>query len=78
MDIVIWHEHMGWSADQIVDQIPSISLRDVYAALSNYFDHIEEIREEMRREEQFVAEFMKNNPSALEAKLKRLRGALEN
>lgn len=73
MDIVIWHEHMGMTADGIVDQIPTITLSDVYAALAYYFDHVEEIRDEMRQEERFVDEFMKNNPSALEAKLKRLR-----
>jgi uncharacterized protein (DUF433 family) len=74
MDVVIWHEHMGMSADEIVEQIPTITLSDVHAALAYYFDHIEEIREDMRREEHFVTEFMKNNPSALEIKLKRLRG----
>ncbi|HSB10176.1 MAG TPA: DUF433 domain-containing protein [Blastocatellia bacterium] len=74
MDIVIWHDLMGMSADEIVDQIPTISLSDVHAALAYYFDHVEEIRDEMRREESFVDEFMKKNPSALEAKLKRLRG----
>ena len=74
MDIVIWHENMGWSADEIVEQIPTITLSDVHAALAYYFDHIEDIRVEMQDEEKFVDEFMKNNPSALEAKLKQLRG----
>jgi hypothetical protein len=49
-------------------------LGDVYAALAYYFDHIEEIREEMRREQEFVADFMQKHPSALDAKLKQLRG----
>jgi hypothetical protein len=35
---------------------------------------VEEIREEMRQQDKFVDEFMKNNPSALEAKLRQLRG----
>ena len=74
MDVVIWHEHMAMSADEIVDQIPTLTLSDVHAALAYYFDHIEEIREDMRREEHFVTEFMKSNPSVLEIKLKRLRG----
>jgi len=74
MDIVILHEYMGKSADEVVDQIPTITLSDVYAALAYYFDHIEEIREEMRQEKEFVDEFMKKNPSALEEKLEKLRG----
>ncbi|HKP13852.1 MAG TPA: DUF433 domain-containing protein [Blastocatellia bacterium] len=74
MDIVIRHEFLGLSADEIVAQLPSITLGDVYAALAYYFDHIEEIREEMRQEEEFVADFMQKHPSALDAKLKKLRG----
>lgn len=74
MDIVIRHEFMGMSADEIISQLPDITLSDVYAALAYYFDHIEEIREEMRREQEFVADFMQKHPSALDAKLKQLRG----
>ena len=74
MDIVIRHEFLGLSADEIVAQLPSITLGDVYAALAYYFDHIEDIREEMGREEEFVADFMQKHPSALAAKLKKLRG----
>jgi uncharacterized protein (DUF433 family) len=74
MDIVIWHEFRGMSADEIVSQIPSITLSDVYAALAYYFDNLEEIREEMQREQEFVTVFMQQHPSALAAKLKPLRG----
>ncbi|WLT37387.1 DUF433 domain-containing protein [Synechocystis sp. B12] len=44
-DIVIWHERMGLSPDEIVYHHPSITLADVYAALSYYHDHLEEIRQ---------------------------------
>ena len=65
---------MGMSADEIVTQIPSITLSDVYAALAYYYDHVDEIQSEMRHEDQFVEEFMRNNPSALEAMLNKLHG----
>ena len=33
-DIVIWHKRLGLSPDEIISQYPSLSLADVYAALS--------------------------------------------
>lgn len=72
MDIAIWHEHMGMSADEIVTGYPTITLSDVHAALAYYFDNIEEIRADIRREEEFADEFRRTHPSVLELKLKRL------
>ena len=74
MDIVTWYEEMGMSADEIVTQIPSITLSDVHAALAYYYDHIEEIREEMRKEEEYAEEFRRQNPSVLQIKLEQLPG----
>jgi uncharacterized protein (DUF433 family) len=42
-DIVAWHERLGQSPDDIVGQFPQLSLADVHAALTYYFDHREEI-----------------------------------
>ncbi len=72
LDIVTWHELMGMSADEIATQIPSITLSDIYAALAYYYDHVDEIQDEMSREDEFIEEFMRNNPSALEAKLNKM------
>lgn len=66
MDIVIWHERMGMSVDEIVHDYPTITLSDVHAALAYYFDHLEEIREDIRREEEFADEFRRTHPSVLE------------
>ena len=41
-NIVVWHEHMGYSIEEIADQY-QLSLSEVYAALTYYFDHQEEI-----------------------------------
>src|SRR5438874_8859447 len=74
MDIAIWHEHMGMSADEIVDQIPTITLSDVHAALAYYFDHVEEIRDDIRNEQEYVEEFRQQHISPLQAKLDALIG----
>lgn len=57
LDVVIWHEHKGLSADEIVSQLPSLSLADVYAALAYYYDHREEIQEEIRAERDQAEQF---------------------
>jgi len=70
-DIVIWYEHQGMTADQIVSEIPTITLSDVHCALAYYFDHVQEIQDEMRADEAFVEEFSRKHPSPLDAKLSR-------
>jgi uncharacterized protein (DUF433 family) len=70
LDVVVWHEHQGMTPDEIVSHIPSITLADVHAALAYYFDHIEEIQQEMRVERAFAEDFRRSNPSLLEAKLR--------
>ena len=41
-NIVIWHERLGKSADEIATDY-NLTLADVYAALAYYFDHREAI-----------------------------------
>ena len=55
-DVVIWHERMGLSADEIVEQHPTITRADVYAALAYYWDHRDEIERAMVEEHAFVEE----------------------
>ena len=68
-DVVIWHEQMGLSPDEIVSQYPSITLADVYAALVYYHDHFEEIRQQIEEDERFAREMKKMTPSLLQQKL---------
>lgn len=70
-DIVIWHEEMGMSPDEILYHHPSITLADVYAALAYYHDHREDIRDQIRADEAFVREMRAQTPSLLQEKLKR-------
>ncbi len=73
MDIAIRHEHLGMSADEIVAAYPTITLSDVHTALAYYFDNIEEIREDIRRNDELAEQFRAQFPSKLKEKL--LRGA---
>src|SRR5215831_598694 len=73
LDIVVRHEHQGMTPDEIVSHIPTITLADVHAALAYYFDHIEEIQQEIHAERAFAEEFRRKNPSALEARLRQER-----
>lgn len=69
-DVVIWHEHLGMSADEIIYHYPSITLADVYGALAYYYDHLEEIRQQIQETREFAQELEASNPSILKQKLK--------
>lgn len=69
MDIVVWHERQGMSADEIVADFPHLTLADVFAALAYYFDNREEIEESFAREKAMVEEMQKKYPSLLKEKL---------
>jgi len=75
LDVVTWSEHQGMTPDEIVSHVPSISLADVHSALAYYFDHIEEIQQEMRAEQELAGEARRNNPSLVEARIRLERPA---
>jgi uncharacterized protein (DUF433 family) len=53
-DVYAYAELQGMSPDEIVQQLPHLSLGQVHAALSYFFDHREQILNELREDEQFV------------------------
>lgn len=67
-NIVIWHERLGVSADEIAAEY-GLSLADVYAALAYYYDHRDEIDRAIREDEEFIAELRRRTPSVLREKL---------
>jgi len=75
MDIALLHERFGLNADEIIGHYPTLTLSDVHAALAYYFDHIEEIQEEIRNEQEYVEEFRQKYASPLQSKLDKLIGA---
>lgn len=62
--IAVWHEFMGMSADEIATEY-GLSLGDIYAALSYFFDHREEIMRAMQAEENLVAAMKNRFPSKI-------------
>ena len=73
-DVVIWHERMGKSADEIADEY-DLALADVYAALAYYFDHRSEIDRSIKESAGFVKALRKNTPSKLLRKLQAQHGS---
>ena len=64
-DIVVWHEEVGLSPDEIVYHYLSITLANVYAAFAYYHDHREQIRQQIRSDEVLVQEMLCQTPSLL-------------
>lgn len=67
-NIVVWHERLGMSPDQIASE-HHVTLSDVHAALAYYHDHRQDIDDAMRSDESFIAELRKNTASILREKL---------
>jgi uncharacterized protein (DUF433 family) len=68
-DVVIWHERLGMSTDEIVSQYPQLSLADIYAALAYYHDHLQEIRADIEADERLIAQMQSQTPSLVQQKL---------
>ncbi|MDO8672129.1 MAG: DUF433 domain-containing protein [Dehalococcoidia bacterium] len=67
-DIVVWHERLGLGADEIASEY-GLSLADVYAALTYYFDHREDIDQSIESDVQFILDLRKRTTSKLRTKL---------
>lgn len=59
-NVVVWHERLGKTADEIASEF-DLSLAEVYAALTYYFDHREEIDRSILNEKEFVSELKKKD-----------------
>lgn len=66
-NIVIWHERMGMSADDIATNY-DLSMADVYAALAYYFDNQTEIDQNIDLETALAEELRELTPSKLTRK----------
>ena len=70
-DVVICHERLNLSADEIVSKYPQLSLASVYSALAYYHDHREDIDQQMAQGQALVDELREQYPSKVQAKLDR-------
>src|SRR5262245_10059245 len=68
-DIVIWHERLGRSRDEIASEY-DLSLADIHAALTYYFDHRAQIDREIADGEEFAAALRNAAPSKVTQKLR--------
>ena len=67
-DIVIWHERIGRSADEIANEY-DLSLADIYAALAYYYDHRDEIDKAIKDSGAFIEVLCQKVPSKITRKL---------
>ena len=56
--------------DEIVSQFPAITLADVHSALAYYFDHVQEIQEEIRADREYAEQMRERYPSLVKEKLR--------
>ena len=68
-NIVIWHERMGKSVDEIATEY-DLTLADVYAALAYYFDHRAEIDQSIEESKAFVKALRQQTFSKISEKLR--------
>jgi uncharacterized protein (DUF433 family) len=59
-DVVIWHEEMGLSPQEIVNRYSMLTLADVHSALAYYYDHQEMIQQHIK-EDGALAEALENS-----------------
>ena len=67
-NVVIWHEQMGYSIEEIAS-LYDLTLAEVHSALAYYFDHKDEIDRFISKSEEFVEELRQKTPSLLAQRL---------
>lgn len=70
-DIYVDSEVLGKSPEEIAAALPHLTLAQIHAALAYYFDHREDILDELRQDERFLAVMKeRTGPGPLETKLR--------
>ena len=65
--IVVWHEWLGRSADEIATEF-DLALADIYAALAYYYDHQAGMDESIQDSQKFIDEVRQQIPSKLHSR----------
>lgn len=73
-DVVMMHLRLGQSLEESAGKY-DLDLSGVSAAMAYYYDHRPEIDASSEADEAFAEAFLRNKPSLLPAKLRRLQGA---
>jgi uncharacterized protein (DUF433 family) len=64
--VVVWHNRMGLSPDEIVSQHPGLTLADVHAALAYYWDHRAQIDADIQAGRDLAERLRNGAPSIFE------------
>jgi uncharacterized protein (DUF433 family) len=73
VDVVGWYEKAGMSVDEILEEFPTITKADVYAALAYYWDNKDDLDRTMAEDEAFIEEMMRKDPGRFQELLKQQR-----
>ena len=64
VELVTAHQAYGWSPEELAFQFPYLSMGQIHSALAYYWDHQEELDEDMARREAFADELQRRTPEA--------------
>lgn len=70
-DIVVLYDMHGLSPKQIVDEYPCITLADVHAAMTYYYDNEDEIKEEFRKDDEWAKKIQAEIPSKIPPEIRK-------
>ncbi len=62
-NVYVCHELQGLSPDEVITAYPQLTLAQIHAALSYYYQHPNEIRDQLRREQEFASAIEKSQGS---------------
>jgi uncharacterized protein (DUF433 family) len=65
MDIVVLYDQMGMTPAEIIDQFPTITLSDVHSAMAYYYDHMDEIQDDISQEADVAERLRSHFPSKI-------------
>src|SRR5699024_1730773 len=66
-NIAIWHDRLGWTADEIASSY-DIDLADVYAALAYYFANLDQVDRSIEENQASAEQLRQQGPSLLDQK----------
>jgi uncharacterized protein (DUF433 family) len=64
--IAIWYTRMAMTPDEIVSEYSHLTLSDVHSALAYYYEHKDQIEEEIRRGRELEERLRAGQPSVFE------------
>ena len=59
LDSVIYHYKLGATAEQIAQKFPALDLADIYAAITYYLNHLDDVEGYLQRQEEEGDEIQK-------------------